>query len=300
MLKSKINTLIKFSSLAGCFFLASCLSLSGCSGKGLKLVHSTAMTDGNAYVGVMTSENKGIVTGEKGLVLCSEDGGQTWAKDKIIAPFIAGMYVVNENVIYMNGDTRVFMKTTDGGKTKEILPKTSFAIGKGVNMLDENVGWVWGKESVLGGLYEYDDTKKEFVKIPLPEGSSYCESALVLGRGKGLMIDVKGRLFETSDYGKNWTKNGEMFTEENIKPIVKNLLTMNSIWQDDSGIRLAYLGKKEGTEYHFVMKLSTDGGKTFTNEFDYVLKKEPKSFTVNQRNEICVMNQDTTMDVYQY
>jgi len=300
MLKTKITTFIKISSLAGCMFLAGCLSLSGCSGKGLKLVYSTAETDRNAYAGIMFSETKGIVTGEKGLVLTTEDGGKNWNADKIVAPFIAGLYAVNEKVCYMNGDTMIFMKTTDGGKTKEILPKTKFAIGKGVNMLDENVGWVWGKETVFGGLYEYDDAKKEFEKIPLPEGSNYCESALILGKGKGIILDPKGRVFETADYGKSWTKKADVFTEDGIKPVVKNLLSTNAIWKDDTGLRLAYYGKKNADEYHFVMKLSTDEGKTFTKEFDYILEKEPKSFTLNQRNEICVLNQDTTMDIYLY
>lgn len=300
MLKSKINLLLKVSSLASCFFMAGCLSLSGCSGKGMKLVHTTSMTDQNAYVGVMVSEERGIVAGEKGLVLNTSDGGKTWQADKIIAPFIAGLSAVNENVCYMNGDTRVFMKTTDGGKTKEILPRTNFAIGKGVNMLDENVGWVWGKETVLGGLYEYDDSSKDFIKLPLPEGSSYVESALITERGKGFMLDTKGFFFETSDYGKNWKKSSEIFTDEGIKPVVKNLLPTNSVWKDAEGIRVAYIGKKDGTEYHFVMKTSRDGGNSFTKDFDKALKKDPKSFTVNYRNEICILNQDTTMDVYIY
>jgi len=296
----KISSLAVCIFIAGCLFLNGCLSLTGCSKKGLKLVYSTAPTHQNAYVGLMFSETKGIVAGEKGLILNTEDGGKTWNEDKVHAPFISGLFAVNENVCYMNGDAMLFMKTTDGGKTKELLPKTRFAIGKGVNMLDENVGWIWGKESVFSGLYEYDDLTKKFEKVPLPEGSNYCESALILGKGQGIMLDSKGCLLETSDYGKSWTKNAEIFTEDGIKPVVKNLLMTNFIWKDDTGIRVAYYGKKDGVEYHFVMKHSTDGGKTFTKDFDYVLKKELKSFTVNQRNEICVLNQDTTMDIYVY
>jgi len=300
MLKTKTKS-IKNLSLAACLILAGCLSLTGCSEKkGLKLVYSTATTDQNAYAALMVSETKGIVAGEKGLVLNTEDKGKTWAADKVIAPFIAGLSAVNENVCYMNGDTMVFMRTTDGGKTKELLPKTRFAIGKGVNMLDENVGWLWGRESVFGAIYEYDDSKKEFVKIPLPEGVNYCESALILGKGRGFMLDPKGGLFETSDYGKSWTKNAEIFTEEGIKPVVKNLLMTNCIWKDEAAVRVAYYGKIDGSEYHLVMKQSTDGGKTFIDDMDFILKKEAKSFAVNQKNEICVLNQDTTIDVYVY
>lgn len=300
MYKSKLNPIFKISFITSCLILTEFLFFTGCSKKGMKLVHTTAITDRNAYVGAMVSETKGIVAGEKGLVLNTEDGGKTWQAEKTIAPFIAGLNVVNENVCYMNGDTKVFMKTTDGGKSKKLLPQTNFSIGKGVNMLDENTGWIWGKERIGGGLYEYDDLTKEFIKIPLPEGSSYVESALILDKGQGLMLNTKGSLFKTSDYGNRWGKLAEIFDNDEFKPIVKNLLTTNAIWTDNSGIHVAYMGKKDGTECHFVMKTSENEGNSFKEDFDYKLKKEPKSFTVNFRNEICVMNQDTTMDIYKY
>lgn len=155
MLKSKFSFILKVSSLVGCIFV------SGCSGNGMKLILSTAKTDQNVYVGVMLSEKKGIVVGEKGIVLYTEDAGETWNADKTIAPLISDLSAVDENLCYLNGDTMFFMKTTDGGKTKEILPHTEFGMGKGVDMLDENVGWIWGRESLSHGLYEYDDSTFE-------------------------------------------------------------------------------------------------------------------------------------------
>ncbi|MCQ2593167.1 MAG: hypothetical protein MJ188_10340 [Treponema sp.] len=294
MIKSKINLILNFSVLAGCLLLASC------SGKGLKLVKTTGLTSSNGYVGVMLSDEKGIVAGEKGLVMTSDDGGKTWQPDKVVAPFVAGLYAVNEKVCYMNGDTFVFMKTTDGGKTKELLPRSRLGVGKGVSMIDENVGWVWGKETLRSGLYEYDDTAKDYIKIPLPEGSSYVESALMFERGKGIFMDTKGRVYKTSDYGKNWETGEVIFKEEGIAPVVKNVLPTNGIWEDESGIHIGYFAKKDGYDNYFVMMTSVDGGKTFEKTFMNMLKKEPKSMIVNFRNEICILNVDTTMDVYKY
>lgn len=261
--------------------------------KSLGLVLTTSTTTSNIYTGVMTSQKKGIVGGEKGQILYTEDGGKTWIDNGNVSPCIHGIYPVDENLIIFAVDTYTYCYSTDGGKTLEFYPRSPKGIPRNACMISKDYGWIWDKYY----LHEYSSETGKYKDLKVPKQSDGIECALVLSKGKGMFCDFNGDIYYTEDSGASWGKRGNAFVSKG-KPVVKNLFSTTGIDLKDGVIRVASVVLDSGA-YYLAVSSSSDEGKSFKLESRTKLRMAPNSITFNRTKGISVFNTDRTLDFYE-
>lgn len=153
------------------------------------------------------------VVGEFGVVLASDDGGQTFHSQASAAETtLFGVYFLDTQRGWAVGMEATMVQTTDGGQTWTKIPVDSpkgFALALyeiAVNK-DSQVGWVVGNNGLLLNSMDGGQTWKR-VQVPVQLGSSWFRSVSVLPDGRGFAVGANGMVISTN--------------KQNFKPLKEN------------------------------------------------------------------------------
>ncbi len=142
------------------------------------------------------TESYGISIGPDDDVRVSTDGGQSWTKSPGALFCRHGMEIVDGKTAWHcgNGGTRV---STDGGRTWRTTAPSACPY---LSFLDARTGWAASPYD----LQSTDDGGKTWTDVPLPATVQELAAIELRPGGNGYLLDAAGRIFVTSDGGRNW------------------------------------------------------------------------------------------------
>lgn len=143
----------------------------------------------------------GWISGWTGVILHSNDGGQTWSRQ--ITRVLQGLdcvYFVDENHGWAVGWVGTILRTTDGGRTWE-RARTPAALWslQSVYFRDRSHGWAVGFN---GQILRSRDGGRTWEQQSSPV-QALLTSVVVEASGRG-WITADSQLLETEDEGENW------------------------------------------------------------------------------------------------
>ncbi len=151
---------------------------------------------------------RGFVVGESGVILYTEDGGNTWAEQD--SGEWAPLYSVafdGQDRGFTCGSDGALLSTTDSGESWEKLESGVKDHLLSVIITTTGVLAV-GRRGVL--IRETRNSKSEtsFVRVPLGV-YTWIDSIAMSNSGVGLLIGGQGLIMRTEDGGKTWTRLGD-------------------------------------------------------------------------------------------
>ena len=194
-------------------------------------------------------ERNGWAAGHGGLILHTEDGGNTWQIQRESSSDnnpLFDIQFVSPSVGYACGAYDTFLKSTDGGKTWTLSAPGSDNIYNGLAFLDEETGYLVGE---FGTVLRTRDGGNSWEQLDLGSYEGSLFGITLLSPETILVYGVAGKVLRSGDGGLNWVDV--------------------SADQDKSLFRVAahadtvVLVGATGT-----LLVSTDGGKKFSNRLD--------------------------------
>ena len=143
------------------------------------------------------------VVGEFGVVLHSNDGGQTFHSQTSAAEAtLFGVYFIDLQHGWAVGMESTMMVTSDGGETWTKIPVDApkgFALALyeiAINK-DSQVGWAVGNNGFLLNSMDGGQTWQR-VQVPVQLGSSWFRSVSILPDGRGFAVGANGMVISTN------------------------------------------------------------------------------------------------------
>jgi photosystem II stability/assembly factor-like uncharacterized protein len=194
-------------------------------------------------------ERNGWAAGHGGIILHTEDGGNTWRIQRESSPDnnpLFDLQFVSPNVGYACGSYDTFLKTTDGGKTWTLSAPGSDYIYNSLAFLDEQTGYLVGE---FGTVLRTRDGGNSWEQLDLGgyEGSLF--GITLLSPQTILVYGVAGKVLRSEDAGLHWV---------DVSPDQDKSLFRGAAHGDT-----VMLVGATGT-----LLVSTDGGKTFLKRLD--------------------------------
>lgn len=144
---------------------------------------------------------KGWVVGEKGTILYTEDGGDTWeAQESGTEEDLKSVAFVNEKQGWAVGNRGVIIHTEDGGKTWKPQGDIKIPLHK-VFFVTEKEGWAGGDH---GTLLHTIDGGQNWVKPDIGKGISASIGGIFFIDSNTGWILAGGKVYRTIDTGKTW------------------------------------------------------------------------------------------------
>ncbi len=244
-------------------------------------------------------QKNGLVVGDNGLMLTTNDAGNTWIKKEANTrqqgvtpgqtperpggagggppagfrggtPTLYNIYFVNENIGYITGARGTILKTEDGGKTwnkkvagnENARPNPNRRGGggiranlMGIQMISDTVGFIAGSENTVLKTTDGGETwlgSSERARVG--ETRNNLENIWFVSPTTGWVIGSYGTLLYTTDSGETWKKQDA--------GVDNNLFGIHFV-NETTG----WISGQEGLILH-----TNDGGKTWneqeTDSFD--------------------------------
>lgn len=166
---------------------------------------------------------------EIGKIFLSHDNGQHWIENQEIGWCYYSIFILNDSIIYVGGDSITLIKSTDFGNTWQSLINYSFLDWqsfvtpiRGIFFTDENHGYLVGGDNYIKGIlcttqnggnnWKFKDFSNEF-------------SAVLFTNSQTGYIAGYGKILKTTDSGETWKQ--ENFKGDNVK---KQALQNNQLW----------------------------------------------------------------------
>ena len=165
-------------------------------------------------------ENVGYITGGRGTILKTEDGGKTWARKRAMSDTpgrdgnprplranLMGIQMLNETTGFIAGSENTILKTTDGGETW-VGSSQRARVGETRNNLENiwfvspTTGWIIGSFGTLlhttdgGGNWEKRD----------PGFDNNLFGIYFLDENTGWICGQEGLILHTADGGTTWNQ----------------------------------------------------------------------------------------------
>ena len=195
-------------------------------------------------------EKRGWAAGQGGIVIHTDDGGQTWQVQRELSSDNQPLFSIQFLSPWMGyacGAYDTFLKTTDGGKSWSLTcPGNDYSYND-LAFLDESTGYIVGE---FGTVMRTTDGGASWQTLDLGEAyEGTLFGITLLSRQEILVFGIAGKIMRSEDGGTRWVDV--------------------SADQDKSLFRGAADGEKvvlvgaSGT-----ILVSTDGGKTFVKRLD--------------------------------
>lgn len=155
------------------------------------------------------TENSGWACGRWGTVLRSDDGGNTWNRQKTGTDFtLTSIYFVDLQHGWAVGDEGTIIHTADGGKTWNLQKSPVHFFLMGVQFVTPSKGWIVTERTHIlstedGGKNWNIQFKKDDYIL---KSVSFCDSF------NGWAAGEYGLIYHTKDGGKTWIKEAGSFT----------------------------------------------------------------------------------------
>ena len=165
-------------------------------------------------------ENVGFITGGRGTILKTEDGGKTWARKMArsdtpgrggrrggIRANLMGIQMINETTGFIAGSENTILKTTDGGETW-VGSSERARVGEtrnnleGIWFVSPTTGWIIGSFGTLlrttdgGGTWEKRD----------PGFDNNLFGIYFVDENTGWISGQEGLILHTADGGATWNQ----------------------------------------------------------------------------------------------
>lgn len=206
---------------------------------------------------------KGWIAGEKGTILYTEDGGDTWeAQLSGTGHDIRSLAFVNEKQGWAVGNDGTIIHTEDGGKTWVSQYEAKTPLHK-IFFINEKEGWAVGDE---GTVLHTTDSGNKWEKINIGTYRSIASIYFITPQ-TGWML-AGDEVYRTRDGGKNWE---ESKIDVKIKrhgvgssKIIREEEIASDWWQGD----IYFTDEKNGWAVFgfWYMSHTSDGGKTWKTD----------------------------------
>ena len=173
-------------------------------------------------------ENTGWVAGNKGVILKTIDGGNTWIRQKTgITTTLLDIHFINNNIGWAVGVQGMILCTVDGGFTWNRQSTNVSVQLYGVCFVDSATGWCAGGNKIL----HTTNGGKTWDLFEIKYQSSHFKAVHFVNENTGWIVGKNGMIFNTLDGGKNWIEQslklpnvfyGVYFINEKIGWIVGN------------------------------------------------------------------------------
>ncbi len=166
------------------------------------------------------NENVGYITGGRGTILKTEDGGKTWARKMAtsdtpgrggrrggIRANLMGIQMISETIGFIAGSENTILKTTDGGETW-VGSSERARVGETRNNLENiwfvspTTGWVIGS---FGTLLHTADGGENWEKRD-PGFDNNLFGIHFLDENTGWICGQEGLILHTTDGGTTWSQ----------------------------------------------------------------------------------------------
>lgn len=209
---------------------------------------------------------KGWIVGEKGTILYTEDGGDTWeAQESGTEQDIRSIFFINEKLVWAVGTGGITIHTEDGGKTWVSQGNATTSLNK-VFFANEKEGWAVGMNGLV--LHTTDGGKKwERQEIGIKRAIA---SINFINPQTGWII-AGDEVYRTADGGKNWEKSqleikipksGKVGQDDIVTGVGEGI--PDGWWIGD----IVFTNENEGWAvigYWYIFH-TEDGGKTWTDQ----------------------------------
>ncbi len=203
------------------------------------------------------NENIGWISGEKGLLFKTTEGGKHWSKQQIAdeESWIYSVHFFSEQSgiasgMRTNRPMKVFLKTDDGGNTwssfEESVPEAFYT---DITFLNKNEGYAGGLRYILHTGDGGNSWQKQF-----PDSTSNANEKTVIrdisfvNSQNGWAVGHRGLILKTED-GESWNRR-EKFTQNRLRDI--------AFVNQSEGYIVGDSNKEPGVLYR-----TDDGGKTW-------------------------------------
>jgi len=145
----------------------------------------------------------GWVVGDKGIILKTTDGGNSWIeKEANIGSWLLSVHFIDRNNGWVCGDFGDLRKTTDGGETWRYVPSIVYPdVLNSIYFVDENNVWAVGPKGIIhssdGGQnwsFQYGDSIQA------------TKSIYFINRDVGWCSGANGEILHTVDGGLHWER----------------------------------------------------------------------------------------------
>jgi len=165
---------------------------------------------------------RGIVTGDRGLVLLTEDGGRSWRR--VVAGVeqnLTAVFALGED-IWIGSSGGLILHSADGGRSWSRQPTYNNLPIESIFFYDRNRGWAVGWS---GLILLTRDGGRSWLQINLPGVWERLSSVYFEDPENGWACGMYGLVLRTSDGGESWQR---------VQVPVKSWIT--SIVVDSDGI----------------------------------------------------------------
>lgn len=189
------------------------------------------------------SNKTGLVAGTKGLMLRTDDGGNTWKNvnpDTASLKSLNRIFFINETTGWVTGDSGLILKTNNGGISWEVQNTTATWPLFDTQFLNENEGWCFGDRTNTNffPLFHTTDGGENWVQtnnfLNIVGVNTFFFSDTQYGWAAG----EYSTLLSTTDRGETWTSHPKFQSNK----VQKMLFTDNGTgWAvGDGGMILRY------------------------------------------------------------
>lgn len=186
--------------------------------------------------------NTGTAIGLSGTVRKTTNGGINWFPQTVISNHLYGIYFLNSDTGFLNGDG-VFYKTTNGG-TNWFLPGGPVQLLRGVYFTDAQTGYMCSTGGIINKT-----TNGGSVWVELVSGTTQNLNTIkFLDASTGFVTGYTGTVLKTTDAGSSW-----QVLSTGITDLLFGLAIIDA--------NIIYAGGEGGK----IIK-TTDGGTTWVNQ----------------------------------
>ncbi len=228
-------------------------------------------TSNHLYAVKFVTPKKGWIAGEQGVILYTENGGETWEyQESGTEQTIKSLFFINERQGWaVGGESRtrekgVIVHTEDGGKSWVQQQGDFNSPLNSVLFLSEKEGWIVGNQGIL--LHTIDAGKKWERQRSL--GVMRAIASVYFINARTGWILAGDEIYRTTDGGKNWDRTWLDITLPRGGGVAMDITgaPMPPEWNQGE---IYFINEKKGwavTGFWHIFS-TEDGGKTWTNQF---------------------------------
>jgi len=184
----------------------------------------------------------GLVVGDEGVIIRTQDGGETWSQQSSGTFFALHSVSFKSTAAFVVGENGTVLKSTNGGSSWNTLSSFTDSELTGVSFLNGNTGYVCGRNPV--GLWMTEDGGDSW-EVRTPNTNGGLDDVFFVNGLRGYTVGAYG-FFYTTDGGLTW--------EEAQSGVNNNGLYTISFFENQKG----WIAGNQGH-----MAKTNDGGITF-------------------------------------
>ena len=203
---------------------------------------------------VFTDSKTGFVGSTQGIIIKTEDGGDTWQRKRAVSYIPSGiqaMQFLSKDTGYAFQEYDSLLTTYDGGNTW--CSSNAYNTMGVINFINSTDGYLGGGDGALVATHDGGKTFESAGFDGLVNGNT-INSLCFLSKDTGFSVGMLGRIMKTTDAGKNWIPYSPTYLPITnltfVDPVNSYAMTSRSIYKtSDKWKTWNLLGLKTGVQY---------------------------------------------------